>query len=299
MKHFIVIIVLFVYPLLVKSQVGINNTNPKATLDITATDQSNPSNTDGLLIPRIDDFPATSPTAAQQGMMVYLTTTSGGNAPGYYYWNNNAGPAAWVGLLGDDDWKDVGVDIEYQSGNVYIGDTNSTNNDLYISNRIIDWDNNLYFLDPNSLSNVKELSLDNGSSANPSFHFSSSDTGFFSPTTSTIAYSANGTEAFRIQNNGKITFGTTTASSFDILMKNSFNTKSLSLGANNSTNIPLIEGIITGDSQNYIISTSVLSGSRSFSHAAIKSSSVIGDVYVTLSENVGTTIYGLRSIISE
>ena len=82
------------------AQVGINNTDPKASLDITATNQANPSNTDGLLIPRIDTFPTTNPTAAQQGMMVYLTTISGYYAPGYYYWDNNAGPARWV-VVGD------------------------------------------------------------------------------------------------------------------------------------------------------------------------------------------------------
>ena len=281
------------------AQVGINNIDPKASLDITATNQANPSNTDGLLIPRIDTFPTTNPTAAQQGMLVYLTTTSGSNNPGYYYWDNNAGPAAWVGVFRDEDWTEVGSDLERQSGDVYIGNTNTTDNNLYISNKLIDWDNNLYYLDPNSLSKVNKLSLDNGSSTNPSFYFSSSDTGFFSPTSSTIAYSASGTEAFRIQDNGKITFGTTSASSFDILMKNSFNTKSLSLGANNSANIPLIDGMITGDSQNNIISTSILTGNRTFSHSAIKSTSVIGDVFVALAENLGATVYGVRSVISE
>ena len=77
---------LLIYLLLINtfcfSQVGINNTDPKASLDITTTNQASPINTDGILIPRIDAFPATSPTAAQQGMMVYLTTTSGTNAPG-------------------------------------------------------------------------------------------------------------------------------------------------------------------------------------------------------------------------
>jgi len=82
------------------SQVGINNTDPKANLDISATNTTTPANTDGLLIPRIDDFPATDPTAAQQGMMVYLTTTSGSNPPGFYFWDNNAGPAAWSSVVG-------------------------------------------------------------------------------------------------------------------------------------------------------------------------------------------------------
>ena len=36
-----------------------------------------PSNSDGLLIPRISAFPSTDPTASQNGMIVYLTTTVG------------------------------------------------------------------------------------------------------------------------------------------------------------------------------------------------------------------------------
>ncbi|UGS22977.1 beta strand repeat-containing protein [Flavobacterium channae] len=78
------------------AQVGINTTAPNAQLDIRATSATAPSNTDGLLIPKIDVFPATNPTAAQQGMLLYLTTTSGSNAPGFYYWDNPT--ATWIGL---------------------------------------------------------------------------------------------------------------------------------------------------------------------------------------------------------
>jgi len=56
------------------AQVGIGTTTPKSSLDITVSDASNPESTDGLLIKRIDVFPAINPTRAQQGMMVYLTT---------------------------------------------------------------------------------------------------------------------------------------------------------------------------------------------------------------------------------
>ena len=70
------------------SQVGIGTTSPDATLDIRSSSVTAPTNTDGLLIPKINVFPATNPTAQQQSMLVYLTTTSGGNAPGFYYWNN-------------------------------------------------------------------------------------------------------------------------------------------------------------------------------------------------------------------
>ena len=78
------------------AQVGINTTTPNALLDIRATSATAPTNTDGLLIPKVDVFPATNPTAAQQGMLVYLTTTSGSNAPGFYYWDNDT--TTWIGL---------------------------------------------------------------------------------------------------------------------------------------------------------------------------------------------------------
>jgi len=80
------------------AQVGIGTTTPKSSLDITVSDSANPTNTDGLLIPRIDIFPAVNPTTAQQGMLVYLTTTVGANAPGFYYWNNTI--TTWVNISG-------------------------------------------------------------------------------------------------------------------------------------------------------------------------------------------------------
>ncbi|MEM0518687.1 hypothetical protein [Aequorivita flava] len=49
------------------AQVGIGTTNPKSALDITASDSADPSNTDGILIPRINRFPTTNPTADQDG----------------------------------------------------------------------------------------------------------------------------------------------------------------------------------------------------------------------------------------
>jgi hypothetical protein len=57
-------------------------------LQIASSNQATPVNTDGIIIPKIDAFPTTNPTALQQGMMVYLTTAVGVNNPGFYYWDN-------------------------------------------------------------------------------------------------------------------------------------------------------------------------------------------------------------------
>ena len=76
---------------------GINTTNPDAQLDIRSSNQANPSNTDGILIPKIDFFPAVNPGFNQNGMMVFLTNTVGTNTPGFYYWE--AATNNWVKIL--------------------------------------------------------------------------------------------------------------------------------------------------------------------------------------------------------
>jgi trimeric autotransporter adhesin len=84
------------------AQVGINTTTPAAQLEIKSTNQATPANTDGLLIPKIDTFPATNPTVAQQGMMVNLTiaTIFAGNPKpaGFYYWDNTT--TNWIPFAG-------------------------------------------------------------------------------------------------------------------------------------------------------------------------------------------------------
>ena len=79
--------ILLVYASNLFSQIGIGTTTPNATLDIRSSSLTAPTNTDGLLIPKINVFPAINPTAQQQSMLVYLTTTVGTNPPGFYYWN--------------------------------------------------------------------------------------------------------------------------------------------------------------------------------------------------------------------
>jgi len=79
------------------TQVGIGTTDPKAQLDIRSTTQATPSNTDGMLIPKIDEFPLTNPTVDQDGMMVYVTGV-GTPSKGFYYWDNTL--ISWTSVSG-------------------------------------------------------------------------------------------------------------------------------------------------------------------------------------------------------
>lgn len=117
------------------AQVGINTTDPEAQLDIKSSNQATPTNKDGILIPKVDAFPASNPTASQQGMLVYLTTTSGTNEPGFYYWDNTT--TSWIGIVstasGDKDWYKANTtttpsntDDMYHMGNIGIGNSNPT-----------------------------------------------------------------------------------------------------------------------------------------------------------------------------
>lgn len=80
------------------AQVGVNTTNPQAMLDIRSSNPAAPSTTDGLLIPKIHQFPNPNPGEDQQGMLVYLTTAQGPQLPGFYYWDFTT--ATWIAIRG-------------------------------------------------------------------------------------------------------------------------------------------------------------------------------------------------------
>jgi YadA head domain repeat (2 copies) len=92
-------LLLFLISILGNAQVGVGNTDPKASLDVSASNAVTPANTDGILIPRIDNFPATNPAADQDGMMVFVTG-NGTPAKGFYYWDNST--TSWVTVIGVD-----------------------------------------------------------------------------------------------------------------------------------------------------------------------------------------------------
>ena len=110
-------------------QVGINTTDPKALLDIHISDPLSPGVRDGILIPRVENFPATQPGVEQDGMLVYLKTDKETFPKGFYFWN--AASSTWTSISnttlytfykGGSTIPAEGV-IEgiYRSGNIGIG----------------------------------------------------------------------------------------------------------------------------------------------------------------------------------
>ncbi len=87
---------------LINAQVGINTTTPAGVLDIKASNRTTPSHTDGILIPRVQKFPTTSPTSDQDGMLLFLDSVDGTNQRGFYFWDDNQ--SSWVGFA--DEWRD-------------------------------------------------------------------------------------------------------------------------------------------------------------------------------------------------
>jgi trimeric autotransporter adhesin len=126
MKRFFILLILSQASF---SQVGINTSNPNALFEIKTSNESNPSATDGILVPKIDTFPSTNPTSAQQGMLVYLKNTIGANLPGFYYWDDVTTSWKSVTTKPDVDFLTVGTnqtpmnttDNKYTFGNNGIG----------------------------------------------------------------------------------------------------------------------------------------------------------------------------------
>ena len=106
------------------AQVGINTTTPAAQLDVRSSNQTTPANTDGILIPKVDTFPAINPSAAQNGMMVFLTTAVGLKLPGFYYWDSTT--STWIGLASSTSGWALSGNTGTTPGTDFLGTTDAT-----------------------------------------------------------------------------------------------------------------------------------------------------------------------------
>lgn len=86
MKKYILILiaVIFVQINLSFAQTGINKNTPQATLDIAAANQANPSNTSGIIIPRVNVLNTTG--AKEVGLLFFLNATNE-TERGFYWWD--------------------------------------------------------------------------------------------------------------------------------------------------------------------------------------------------------------------
>ncbi|MFD1095356.1 hypothetical protein [Salegentibacter chungangensis] len=134
MRSFFTFIALFSV-LILNAQVGIGTTTPKASLDIQVADKTNPTNIDGILIPRVEKFPSSNPGADQHGMLIFLSDQFLGNPTGFYYWD--AKDSKWKSIISDagasNFFKDGTLvspnnidDPIFRKGNVGIGIENTT-----------------------------------------------------------------------------------------------------------------------------------------------------------------------------
>ncbi|MCO6175944.1 hypothetical protein NHF50_12905 [Flavobacterium sp. NRK F10] len=122
------------------TQVGIGTTSPNAQLEIAASNPANPTNSDGLIITRLNSLPTANPTVNQHGMLIQLLNTSGAKSPGFYYWDNTV--PDWIpfvtgtsiGGYQDADWFEEGTltapddinDSMFHIGNTAIGKNTAT-----------------------------------------------------------------------------------------------------------------------------------------------------------------------------
>lgn len=195
-------IVLFLSCVNTFAQVGINTTTPRAALEVEATDG-------GVLIPRvaltsgIDEITVINPQGGslEVSTMVYNTATAGAGinavTPGFYYWNG----VRWLAVGGDGrDWTVFGnFDIDPDVN--YIGTRNNV--DFRVRTN-----NSQRF---NFTNNGRLRSYDNGTAGQPTYSWNGDiDTGIFRPAADNLAFSTNGLERMRINQNGNVGIGTTT-----------------------------------------------------------------------------------------
>ncbi len=109
-----------------QAQVGIGTTNPNATLEINATNPNSPQPNDGILIPRVNNFPATNPGAGQHAMMIFLVNPQGSYPEGFYYWDANY--QEWIPVSIDNDTTNEIQDLQLIDSNLGLSGSNQTVN---------------------------------------------------------------------------------------------------------------------------------------------------------------------------
>jgi hypothetical protein len=121
-----ILLLLLGFPVFVSAQVGIGNANPQGALDISTDAATNPTNADGLLIPRVALSATTTATVVTptESELVYNTATINDVTPGYYYWDSTRWIRLATGNLANN-WSTTGNAGTNPATN-FIGTTDAT-----------------------------------------------------------------------------------------------------------------------------------------------------------------------------
>jgi trimeric autotransporter adhesin len=87
----------------VKAQVGIGTVTPNALLELQAKDSNNPTNSEGILIPRVKKFPIVNPEEKHHGLLVFLSENTATHQAGFYHWSHTK--KIWTHVAQDYGWS--------------------------------------------------------------------------------------------------------------------------------------------------------------------------------------------------
>ena len=87
----------------VKAQVGIGTVTPNALLELQAKDSNNPTNSEGILIPRVKKFPIVNPEEKHHGLLVFLSENTATHQAGFYHWSHTK--KVWTHVAQDYGWS--------------------------------------------------------------------------------------------------------------------------------------------------------------------------------------------------
>lgn len=106
---------------------GINTIDPKASLHIEPTSKANPTGADGILIPRMNDYPG---NGIEKGHLIYLLNHPT-DKEGFYFWDGTT----WVWLINDYERTiDSSTYVAMGSGYTGTGDVRTVNFSRLIAN---------------------------------------------------------------------------------------------------------------------------------------------------------------------
>lgn len=139
MKKIIFIMFFLSLTSLYSQNMGVNTETPKATLHVEPTDKNSPTGADGIIIPRMADYPG---NGVVKGQLIYLINHPTDQS-GFYYWDG----AQWVWLINHYE-RTIDVATYVASGTGYTG---SGNNRVVNFSRIDAFDTTGFSVSGNSI----------------------------------------------------------------------------------------------------------------------------------------------------